>query len=168
MQDYLREYQQKTTGSASLYARATRVMPGGVSHNPRYFAPYPLYIEKAEGSKVWDVDGNEYIDLWMGHYSHILGYRPDPIMKVLRESFEEGAHWGIVNEYQIAFGEEICRVYPCAEQVRFGVSGTEATMYAVRLAKSLHGKKSDSESPRRMAWVRHGSQHGHPCANGCS
>lgn len=140
MEDYVNEYIKRTPGSAKLFRRAEKVMPGGVSHNPRYFAPYPLYIQKVEGSKIWDVDGNEYIDLWMGHYSHILGHKPSIIMKVLPEAMAMEAHWGIVNEYQVAFAEDLCRIVPCAEKVRFGVSGTEATMHAIRLARGFTGK----------------------------
>lgn len=141
MEDFLKEYLARTPNSAKLYARAEKVMPGGISHNPRYFAPYPFYIKKAEGSKIWDVDGNEYIDLWMGHYSHILGHKPEAITKVMPEILSLGTHWGIVNEYQITFAEDICRIVPCAEKVRFGVSGTEATMHAVRLARGYTGRK---------------------------
>jgi glutamate-1-semialdehyde 2,1-aminomutase len=140
MEKYVKEYMERTPGSAKLYDRAAQVMPGGISHNPRYFAPYPLYIKKASGSKIWDVDGNEYVDLWMGHYAHILGYQPEPIFKVLQAKIAEGTHWGIVNEYQVAFAEDICRIVPCAEKIRFGVSGTEATMYAVRLARAHTGR----------------------------
>ncbi len=141
MKDYLREYLERTPGSAKLYARAARVMPGGVSHNLRYFAPHPIYIRRASGSKIWDVDGNEYLDLWMGHYTHILGHNPEPIKRVLEEKVSEGTHWGIVHEYQVAFAEDLCRLIPCAEKIRFGVSGTEATMYAVRLARGYTGRK---------------------------
>jgi len=140
MEDFVKEYMAKTPTSAKIYARAEKVMPGGISHNPRYFAPYPLYIKKVEGSKIWDVDGNEYIDLWMGHYSHILGHKPDAIMKVLLEAVSLEPHWGLVNEYQVQFAEDLCRIIPCAEKVRFGVSGTEATMHAVRLARGFTGK----------------------------
>jgi glutamate-1-semialdehyde 2,1-aminomutase len=140
METYVKQYMAKTSGSAKLYARAERVMPGGVCHNPRYFAPYPLYIKKTEGSKIWDADGDEYIDLWMGHYSHILGHQPEVIAKVLPEIMSLGSHWGIVNEYQIDFAEELCRIFPSAEKVRFGVSGTEATMHAVRLARAHTGR----------------------------
>jgi len=140
MGDYLREYKDRTPGSAGLYARASQIMAGGVSHNLRYFAPYPLYIKKTEGSKIWDVDGNEYIDLWMGHYSHILGHKPEVITKVMPEIISLGTHWGIVSEYQVTFAEDLCRIVPCAEIVRFGVSGTEATMHAVRLARGYTGK----------------------------
>ena len=140
MEDYVKEYTERTPGSAKLYARALQVMPGGVSHNMRYFAPHPLYIKKASGSRIWDVDGNEYIDLWMGHYAHILGHQPEPITQVMAGKISQGAHWGIVNEFQVTFAEDICRILPWAEKVRFGVSGTEATMYAVRLARAYTGR----------------------------
>jgi glutamate-1-semialdehyde 2,1-aminomutase len=136
MDDYLAAYLAKTPASARLYERARRVMPGGVSHNPRYFSPYPVYIKAAAGAKIWDADGNEYVDLWMGHYAHILGYQPKPIVTALSHALERGTHWGIVNELQVAFAEDICRLVPGAEQMRFGISGTEATMYAVRLARA--------------------------------
>lgn len=140
MEDHIKEYLEKTPGSGRLYGRAAKVMPGGVSHNPRHFSPYPLYVNKAEGSYIWDVDGNRYIDLWMGHYTHILGHRPEPVMRVLKDKFLEGTHWGIVNYDQVAFAEDICRLVPCADEIRFGVSGTEAAMYAVRLARAYTGR----------------------------
>lgn len=140
MEPYVREYVAKTSESAKLYARAEKVMPGGICHNLRYFAPYPPYIKKTEGSKIWDVDGNEYIDLWMGHYTHILGHQPEVITKVLPEIISLGSHWGMVHEHQIGFAEDLCRTIPAAEKIRFGVSGTEATMYAVRLARAHTGR----------------------------
>ncbi len=141
MHDYVKDYMNKTPGSSTLYERAAKVMPGGVAHNPRYFSPYPLYVKDAAGSKIWDVDNNDYIDLWMGHYTYILGYQAEPIVKSLKDIVQIGTHWGFVNEYQIDFAEDICRIMPCAEKVRFGVSGTEATMHAVRLARAYTGKR---------------------------
>ncbi len=140
MEQYLKNYQAKTPGSAKLFERALQVMPGGISHNPRFFEPYPLYIKSARGSKIQDVDGNEYIDLWMGHYAHISGYQPEFIVEALKKGLTNGTHWGIVNELQVQFAEDICRIVPGAEQMRFGVSGTEATMYAVRLARAYTGR----------------------------
>jgi glutamate-1-semialdehyde 2,1-aminomutase len=140
METYVKEYLAKTPGSARLYARAEKVMPGGICHNMRFFPPHPVYIEKAEGSRIRDVDGNSYIDLWMGHYTHILGHKPEMIRKVLNEAVALGTHWGIVHEHQISFAEDLCRIVPCAEKVRFGVSGTEATMHAVRLARAYTGR----------------------------
>jgi glutamate-1-semialdehyde 2,1-aminomutase len=141
MEDYVSSYLKKTPGSAKLFARAAMVMPGGVSHGLRFFPPYPLYIEKAHGARIWDVDGNEYIDLWMGHYAHILGHCPEVTTKKIVEYAARGAHWGIVHPYEVEFAEVLCRIIPCAEKVRFGVSGTEATMYAVRLARAYTGRK---------------------------
>ncbi len=140
MEQYLSNYLAKTPGSARLYQRALKVMPGGISHNPRFFEPYPLYIKAAAGSKIQDVDGNEYIDLWMGHYAHILGYQPEFIVEALKNGITKGTHWGIVNELHVEFAEDICRIVPGAEQMRFGVSGTEATMYAIRLARAYTGR----------------------------
>ena len=116
-------------------------MPGGVSHNVHYFPPYPFFVKKGKGSKIWDVDGNEYVDLWMGHYTHILGHHPDVIAEAVQRQAKEGIHWGIVFEKQVAWAELIRDLVPCAEMVRFCCSGTEATMYAVRLTRAFTGKK---------------------------
>lgn len=141
MQDFVQEYEQRTPGSMDLYLRAARVMPGGVCHNMRYFPPHPLYIKETRGSKIWDVDGNQYIDLWMGHYTHILGHQPEVTTRAMQEVLPRGTHWGFVNSWQVELAEALCRIVPCAEQVRFGVSGTEATMYAVRLARAFTGRR---------------------------
>jgi glutamate-1-semialdehyde 2,1-aminomutase len=141
MEDFIREYERRTPTSRRLYLEARRVMAGGVSHGIRYFPPYPLYIEKVEGPRVWDVDGNEYIDLWMGHFAHILGHRPAMVTQALQEAVERGIHWGIVHEHEIQLARMIVEMVPCAEQVRFCASGTEATMYAVRLARGFTGRR---------------------------
>lgn len=142
LEDYIREYSERTPGSRVMYQRAVKVMPGGVSHNMRYFAPYPIYIKETAGSKIKDLDGNEYIDLWMGHYTHILGHQPEAIAGMVREAVNRGTHWGFVNHYQVELAEKISQIVPCAEMMKFGVSGTEATMYAVRLARAYTGRKT--------------------------
>jgi glutamate-1-semialdehyde 2,1-aminomutase len=134
-------YQQKTPLSKKLFERSKRVMPGGISHNVHYFPPYPFFLKEAKGSKIRDVDGNEYIDLWMGHYTHILGHHPGVIMDAIDQQLKEGFHWGIVFEKQVEWAELIRQLVPSAEMVRFCCSGTEATMYAVRLARAYTGKK---------------------------
>ncbi|MDI3317577.1 MAG: aminotransferase class III-fold pyridoxal phosphate-dependent enzyme [Bacillota bacterium] len=141
MSFFSERYREMTPGSRRLYERARRVTPGGVSHNLRYFAPYPLFVERADGAYVWDVDGNRYVDLWMGHYAHILGHRPRPVMERFLAQAAEGAHWGIVHPLQVELAETLVRLLPAAEEVRFCVSGTEATMYAVRLARAFTGRK---------------------------
>jgi len=73
---YTAQYVEKTKNSRELYERAKRSMPAGVTYAIRYFYPHPIYIAKAKGTRVWDVDGNEYLDLWMGHGVHLLGHLP--------------------------------------------------------------------------------------------
>ena len=133
-------YYQKTPISRKLFERAKEVMPGGIAHNIHYFPPYPFFIKKTKGSKIWDEDGNEYVDSWMGNYTHILGYRPSVVVQAIKKQLEEGIHWGLVYEKQIEWAELIRELVPSAEMVRFCCSGTEATMYAVRLARGFTGK----------------------------
>jgi glutamate-1-semialdehyde 2,1-aminomutase len=142
MKHFFDTYRLKTPLSGNLFKKAKEVMPGGISHNIHYFPPYPFFIKKTKGSKIWDVDGNEYIDLWMGNYTHILGHRPQVIVRAIEEQLKEGIHWGLVFEKQIEWAELIHELVPSAEMVRFCCSGTEATMYAVRLTRAFTGKKT--------------------------
>ena len=142
MHSFFDAYRQKTPLSEKLFKRAKEVMPGGISHNFHYFPPYPFYVKDAKGSKIWDVDGNEYVDLWMGHYTHILGHHSEVVVQAIEGQLREGIHWGILFERQIEWAELIRELIPCAEMVRFCCSGTEATMYAVRLARAFTGKNT--------------------------
>jgi glutamate-1-semialdehyde 2,1-aminomutase len=135
-------YWQKTPSSRKLFERAKDVMPGGISHNIHYFPPYPFFVKKTKGSKIWDVDGNEYVDFWMGNYTHILGHRPSVVVHAIEEQLKEGIHWGLLYEKQIEWAELVRELVPSAEMVRFCCSGTEATMYAVRLARAFTGKRT--------------------------
>ena len=138
--DYLERYEKRTPKSLKLHLEAEKVMPGGVSHNQRYHAPYPLYFAKAKGSHIWDVDGNDYHDLWMAHYDAILGHAPAPIVTAVQEAMGAGLHVGLPMEQEIGLAQRVCKLVPSAEQVRFCSSGTEATMYAVRLARAFTGR----------------------------
>lgn len=142
MNHFFDVYRRRTPSSERLFKRAKAVMPGGVSHNIHYFPPYPFFLKEAKGSKIYDVDGNEYIDLWMGHYTHILGHHPPIVVQAIEKQIKEGIHWGIVFEKQVEWAELVQELVPCAEMVRFCCSGTEATMYAVRLARAWTGKKT--------------------------
>jgi len=141
LEDALQIYTERTKKSKETYERAREVFPGGINHNIRFFEPYPLYIKSGKGSRVWDVDGNEYIDLWMLHMGAILGHSHPAIVKALQEQIEHSLHHGFVNEKAIEFAELICDLVPCAEKVRLCCSGTEATQYASRLARAYTGKK---------------------------
>jgi glutamate-1-semialdehyde 2,1-aminomutase len=141
MKNFSNLYRQKTALSGNLFKRAKEVMPGGISHNIHYFPPYPFFIKKTKGSKFWDVDGNEYVDLWMGNYTHILGHRPAVVVQAIENQLREGIHWGLVFEKQVEWAELVRELVPCAEMVRFCCSGTEATMYAIRLTRAFTGKR---------------------------
>ncbi len=134
------EYTSKTRTSRTLYDRAKKVLPAGVSYGIRYFEPYPFYTVKAHGSKLWDVDGNEYIDFWLGHAALILGHSPREVVKVVKKQLENGTHYGTSHELEIALAEQVVKMIPSAEMVRFTNSGTEANMYATRLARTFTGK----------------------------
>ncbi|MEW6376545.1 MAG: aminotransferase class III-fold pyridoxal phosphate-dependent enzyme [Thermodesulfobacteriota bacterium] len=140
MKHFFDVYRQRTPSSEELFKRAKEAMPGGVSHNVHYFPPHPFFVKGAKGSKIWDVDGNEYLDLWMGHYTHILGHHPEVVTEAIERQLKEGIHWGILFEKQIEWAEIIRDLIPSAEMVRFCCSGTEATMYAVRLTRAFTGK----------------------------
>ncbi|MGZ3495789.1 MAG: aspartate aminotransferase family protein, partial [Thermodesulfobacteriota bacterium] len=142
MRHFSDAYRLKTRLSEGLFKRAKEVMPGGISHNIHFFPPYPFFVKKTKGSKVWDADGNEYVDLWMGNYTHILGHRPRVVVQAIEKQLKEGIHWGMVYKKQIEWAELIRELVPSAEMVRFCCSGTEATMYAVRLARAFTGKKT--------------------------
>ena len=135
------EYSIDTKKSKRLFKRAQKVMPGGVSHNFRSQSPYPLYIKEAYGGKFRDVDGNEFIDYWDGHSGLILGHNPPEIIRAVRRAALKGTHWGIVNKHQVELAELVCEMVPCGEEMRFCCSGTEATMYAIRLARGFTGRK---------------------------
>ncbi|MEM1683710.1 MAG: aspartate aminotransferase family protein [Ignisphaera sp.] len=134
-------YVEKTRRSREMFERALRIFPGGVTYHIRYLEPYPIYVSRAKGSIVWDVDGNEYDDYWMGHGAHILGHSPDFVVEAVNKISREGTHFGFENIYAIEYAELLTKVVPNIEMIRFCNSGTEANMYAVRLARAYTKKR---------------------------
>ncbi|MCZ6843598.1 MAG: aspartate aminotransferase family protein [SAR324 cluster bacterium] len=139
-EEYLTRFEAQTPGSKALYEEAQRYTPGGIHHNQRYTTPYPVYMTRAKGSRVWDVDGNEYIDMWMGHGDAILGHAPPRVVSRVQEVAAGGLHIGHTIDQEVTLARDICEAIPSAEQVRFCVTGTEATMYAVRMARAFTGR----------------------------
>jgi len=105
--------------------------------------PFPLYWVRAKGSKKWDVDGNEYIDYWMGHGSLILGHLHPVVTRAVGEQIKKGTHYGASHELEIKWAEKIVNLIPSAKDglVEFTNSGTEATLTALRLVRAYTGKK---------------------------
>jgi glutamate-1-semialdehyde 2,1-aminomutase len=134
-------FRKRFARSAELYQRSRDAIAGGITHDSRNFAPFPIYIERADGARKWDVDGNELIDHWMGHGSLILGHGHPQVVAAVAEQVHKGTHYGACHELEIAWAEQICRMIPSAEWVRFTMSGTEATMLAIRDARAFTGRE---------------------------
>ena len=124
-----------------MHKKAKRVLPSGVSYFLRYFDPYPFYTATAKGSKIVDVDGNNYIDFWLGHYALILGHSPPEIVNAVRQQIGNGTHYGTCHELEITMAEQVVKMIPSAEMIRFTNSGTEAAMYATRLARTYTNRE---------------------------
>ncbi len=133
-------YTQKHARSKQLYEKASRLFPGGVTHDTRYVTPFPTYITHASGSRKWDVDGNEYIDYVMGHGALILGHCHPAVVSAVQEQVAKGTHVGACTELEIRWAEAVMALMPSIEKIRFHSSGTEATLMAFRLARAFTGK----------------------------
>ncbi|CAE6498020.1 aspartate aminotransferase family protein [Candidatus Nitrosotenuis uzonensis] len=134
-------YRQKTPKSAKIFARSQKLHVNGVHHNIRFFEPYPFVTRAASGKFLIDVDSNIYVDYWMGHWSLILGHAAAGVYESVREQLKQGWMYGTVNEQTMELSEKIASAVPVAEKIRYVTSGTEATMYAVRLARTVTGRK---------------------------
>jgi len=134
------EYRQKFASSGALYQRAREVIAGGITHDARAFAPFPVYVDRAEGARKWDADGNELLDYWMGHGALILGHSHPDISEAVAEQVRRGTHYGACHEIEVEWAELVHKLIPSAEKVRFTMSGTEATMLAMRDARAFTGK----------------------------
>ena len=133
-------YVKKTPKSAEAHRRALKTFPDGVTHVGRFIAPHPLYVDRAQGSRKWDLDGNEYVDYFGGHGSLILGHAHPAVVEAVVRQAPRGTHYGAQHELELEWAELIKEMVPCAEKVRFVSSGTEATHMALRLSRAFTGK----------------------------
>jgi glutamate-1-semialdehyde 2,1-aminomutase len=134
-------FRKKTPGSAKLSEVAKQTFPDGVTHDARYMKPYGLYVERAAGSRKWDVDGNEYVDYAGGHGALLLGHNHPQVVEAVAKQLEKGTHYGANHELEVRWGQLVKELVPSAERVRFTSSGTEATLLGMRLARAFTGKK---------------------------
>ena len=127
-------------GSKQRFEQAKQLFPCGVTHDTRMMDPFPVYVDRAKGSKKWDVDGHELIDYFVGHGALILGHSPDDVVKAVQEQVAKATHPGACHDLEIAWGELVRKLIPSAERVRFTGSGTEATLMALRLCRLHTGR----------------------------
>jgi len=129
--------------SKELFEKALKLMPGGVNSPVRAFKSVggePVFMSRGSGSKLYDADGNEYIDYIGSWGPHLFGHNPDFIKAALLKALENGVSFGAPTELEVKMAELICDLVPSIEMVRMVNSGTEATMSAVRLARGYTGR----------------------------
>jgi len=133
-------FEEKTRKSKARHLEARDVFPSGIVHDSRHMKPHPIYVERAEGSRKWDADGNEYIDYYGGHGSLLLGHAHPSMVKAVSEQISQGTHPAACHDLELTWGQLVKLLIPSAERVRFMSSGTEANLMAIRLARAFTGK----------------------------
>ena len=123
-----------------MYHRATKTLPGGTNSNFRAWGEDTVYVDRGKGGKVWDIDGNEYIDLRMGYGPVILGHGDDRVDDYVNERMRLGVSFSLTSEDEVVALETVKQLNPWLGKVRMTVSGTEATMHAMRVARAYTGK----------------------------
>ena len=158
IKEELKKFQRNRPNSKELWQKALKVLPGGISHNLRTFGlpligSFPVFINSASGPQLTDIDSNDYIDYWNGHFAMILGHNPPEVQEIIREHLVYGWHFGTNTKYQVELANTIIEENPGIEKVRFCTSGTEATMYATRLARAFTNRRLVAKA--KLGW--HGS-----------
>ncbi len=131
--------------SFKLFLEALKYLPAGVSSNARVWRggicpvglPCTMFIDRAKGAYVWDVDGNKYVDYRLGYGPVILGHDYEPITRKIHQAEKYGAVYAAGHEMEIKVAKQIRKLVPCAEMTRFSNTGTEATMVAIRVARAV-------------------------------
>jgi glutamate-1-semialdehyde 2,1-aminomutase len=135
-------YERKFPTSLKRYQEAVDIFPGGVTHDARYFKPFPLFMSHADGAYKWDLEGNRFIDYWMGHGALLLGHNHPALVKAVTKQVQRGTHLGASQEMELEWGCWVNKLIPSSERVCFTSSGTEATHLAIRLARGFTRKNT--------------------------
>ena len=132
----------QTDASERWFARAGAVSPGGVQGEGRSASPYPLFMTRAQGSRIWDVDGHEYIDFHSSFGAVLLGHNEPRVNAAVRRAMDEhGISFSTANPLEVELAERLVSMIPSAEKVVFSCSGSEATYHAIRLARGFTGRE---------------------------
>ena len=129
--------------SKELFDEAQHYLPGGVNSPVRAFKAvggHPLFVKRGQGSKIYDEDGNEFIDYVCSWGPLILGHSHPQVVKTIKRAIECGTSFGTPNERETVLAKMVSAAMPAMEMVRFVNSGTEATMSAIRLARAATGR----------------------------
>src|SRR5437588_10022440 len=125
------------------YEQACNYLAGGVSSSTRVNKAlgHALLFDRADGCRLWDLDGKEYIDLCCSHGATLLGHGDIRVRRAIEQALDRGAPCSYENELHEAFARLLCEAIPCLELLRFTCSGSEATMHCLRLARAFTGKQ---------------------------
>src|SRR5215468_6345650 len=132
-------YEKRTPKSGAAHKRALERIPLGVASNYRHYEPYPIFVKDGKGSRIHDIDGNEYVDHNLCFGALMAGHGHPAVIKAVKAQLEIGTTFGMPHDQEWELAEEICARYP-VEMVRFGSSGTEVTMHACRIARAAMGR----------------------------
>ncbi len=147
------EFRKRTPHSYEMHERAKTSLPLGVASSFQAVPPYPLFIQRGEGSAIWDIDGNKYTDFHLAFGSLLVGHSHPLLTEALRKQLGDGLLYSLPCPDNVYVAEELIRRFAPLEQVRFCNSGTEATMEALRLARAHTGRD-------KIVKIE-GSYHGH-------
>ena len=136
------DFEAHYASSREMFDRAQKSIAGGIAHDGRHQKPFPIYVSRADGAYKYDVEDRRLIDFAMGHGALILGHGDPDVRAAMHAQVDKGTHFGSGHEGEIAWAEQIRRMIPSAERVRFVASGTEANLLAMRLARSYTGKNT--------------------------
>jgi glutamate-1-semialdehyde 2,1-aminomutase len=139
LQKELDTFERRTPKSAEAHKKNLKRLPLGVASNYRAYDPYPIFVSEASGSKFRDLDGNEYLDHNLCFGALMAGHSHPAVIKAVEARLHKGTMYGMPHNMEWELAEEVCTRYP-VEMCRFGNSGTEATMHAIRLARAATGR----------------------------
>ena len=140
-QAVLDQYLSANRRSKELYDRARSVLPGGITRTSVYFDPFPPYIERGSGCRVYDLDGNERIDFSNNYTALILGHCHPEVVTAVEAQVGRGSAFAAPSRHEVDLAAEITRRVRSVERLRFASSGTEAVMFAVRAARAFTGRR---------------------------
>ena len=134
------QFTTRTPRSRELQEAAEKYLPGGSSRGTAYFDPYPSFIDHGEGHYLYDIDGNQYLDFMINATSLIMGHAHPKVVSALQEQAAKGTAFSGPTEAQIKLARMLCERIPSVDTIRFGNSGTEGTMMAIRVARAFTGR----------------------------
>src|SRR5919204_2613993 len=140
MPDPEQVYSELNPTSRALHERARRALAGGTTRTTTFFEPFPVYLTRGEGGSVWDVDGNERLDFIGNYTALILGHAHPAVVAAIREQAGRATAFAAPNPQEVELAELLCERVPSPDRPPFCNSGTEATMFAMRLARAFTGR----------------------------